>query len=209
MIHYKYLLTSVLLLLVSGGQAAAGDADELLADLDGLSSFSADFSQRLVGAKTTAVEPSSGRMIFKRPGKFRWIYETPYEQEIISDGKTLWVFDKDLEQVTIRPVDDGSARSPLTIFNDPASIPAFYEVESLSGTTGERPFKLTPKYNDAGFKYVVLTFADKKPITMEIYDNFEQHSSFSFHNIDMNPNPDETQFSFVPPADVDVIRAAQ
>ncbi len=209
MASYKYLFLFVLLLFVSGSQATSGGVDELVENLEGLSSFSADFSQRLSGAETVAGEPSQGRMIFKRPGKFRWIYEAPYEQEIVSDGETLWVFDRDLEQVTIHPIDRESVRSPLTIFDNPASIPALYEVELLAGKAGERPVKLIPKYSDAGFKYVVLIFSGQKPVAMEIFDNFEQQNSLSFHNIKMNFNPDEAQFNFILPAGIDVIHATE
>ncbi len=205
---YKYLFTLVSLLLVSGSHASA-DIDELMTNLDSLNSFSADFRQHLISAEPAAAEPSLGHMAFKRPGKFRWIYETPYEQEIVSDGRTLWVFDRDLEQVTIRPADDRLARSPLTILDNPDSILELYAVELLPGATGEQKIKLIPKDNNAGFKYTVLTFSGKKPVAIEFYDNFDQHNSLSFHNIEMNSNLDEAQFNFVPPVGVDVINTTE
>ncbi len=208
MAWYKYL--PVLLLFLSGGQAAPGGIEKLMANLHGLDSFSADFSQRLIGTGTALPEPSLGYMVFQYPGKFLWVYETPYEQEIISDGKTLWVFDKDLEQVTIRSADDdGLAGSPLTILDRPDSIAELYMVELLFEQAGEQKIRLVPKYKDAGFQSVVLVFADKKLAAMEIHDNFDQHSRLSFHNIRINPNPDEARFSFTPPADVDVIDATE
>ncbi len=210
MARYKYLPALVLLLFLSGGQAAPGGIEKLMANLHDLDSFSADFSQRLIGAGTAVPEPSQGHMVFKYPGKFRWVYETPYEQEIISDGKTLWVFDKDLEQVTIRSADDdGLTGSPLTILDRPDSIAELYTVELLFEQAGEQKIRLTPKYKDAGFQSVVLAFADKKLVAMEIRDNFDQHSRLSFHNIRINLNPDEARFSFTPPADVDVIDATE
>ncbi|MEN8142521.1 MAG: outer membrane lipoprotein chaperone LolA [Thermodesulfobacteriota bacterium] len=110
MINILKNLLLLLAILVMGSALADDAQTQLKSHLDRLDSFSANFSQRLINTEQVTVEPSLGRMMFKRPGQFRWIYETPYEQEIISNGETLWIYDKDLEQVTIRAAGEGLDR---------------------------------------------------------------------------------------------------
>lgn len=198
-------------ILFSAGAVQADDEafKRLTEQLDGLQSFTADFSQRLINTDSVTVDPSLGRMVFKRPGQFRWIYETPYEQEIISDGKTLWVYDIDLDQVTIRPASDGLDRSPITILDEPDEIPKLYTVEILEERSNEIDIKLVPTYEGAAFKYVILIFSARKLVAMEIFDNFDQFNSLSFHNVEMNTEIDIAQFNFVPPKGVDVIDATK
>lgn len=188
---------------------ASADPRLLRGHLDGIKSFRADFSQRLisVGGARPTLQSSLGRVVFQRPGKFRWVYESPYQQEIVSDGATLWIFDKDLEQVTIRPIGEDPVHSPLSILDNPADIERLYHVELL-GADG-RQIKLTPVYENPGFKYVVLIFADNALRGMEIYDNFDQYNRLTFHNIETNIAPDQAQFHFTPPDNVDIINAAR
>ena len=204
----KTLNGFALALCLSLSAAATADVQALRENLAHIKSFSANFSQRLVSAISPRAAPqtSRGRVIFKRPGMFRWSYETPFQQEIISDGFTLWVYDKDLEQVTIRPADSGPARSPIAILDNPDDIPDLYRVELLNAPG--RQIKLTPLYENAGFKFVVLAFADKQLLGMQIHDNFHQYSNLVFDNIKANVAIDDMRFSFTPPPDVDVINAA-
>ncbi len=203
------MLLSMMLFTSAHAQKNNQAVDKLTERLAGLNSFIADFSQRLINTDSVTVEPSLGRMVFQRPGKFRWIYETPYEQEIISDGKTLWVFDIDLDQVTIRPASEGLDRSPITILDEPDEIANLYNVEILEERSNEIEIKLVPNYDGAAFKYVILIFSAKKLVAMEIFDNFDQFNSLSFHNVEMNTELDMRQFNFVPPKGVDVIDATK
>lgn len=193
-----------------GAVWAGSDAARILGEqLQGMDSFTADFSQRLIDTESIRVEPSLGRMMFKRPGKFRWIYETPYEQEIISDGNTLWVYDIDLEQVTLRPATEGLDRSPITILDEPGTISELYHVDIIEQNGEDIEIKLVPSYEGAAFQYVILIFSAHQLTAMEIFDNFDQFNSLSFHNIELNTGLDDAQFNFVPPEGIDIIHAAE
>ena len=204
------LLGLVCLWLVLANTAVADATRQLQNKLSQLGSFSAEFSQRLISAEAATVQSSSGRMAFKRPFMFRWVYQTPYLQQLISDGKTLWVFDQDLAQATKYAAADHLRHSPLSILNDPRRIPLLYRVELLSDKATEQQIKLTPRDENAEFKFVVLVFANTTLLGMKIRDNFDQYNIVSLHNINTNAHlDDDAQFRFTPPANVDVIDASK
>jgi outer membrane lipoprotein carrier protein len=177
--------------------------------LQGLSSFTADFSQRVIDIDRTAVEPSTGSMSFMRPGYFSWNYDQPYEQQIISDGKQIWIYDMDLEQVTIRTIENELSQTPISILDNPDSIDENYTVELLSEREDEVEIQLTPKNEDAGFNYVILVLNDSGLAGMEIYDRFDYYNSLTFENIDLQARLDASQFTFETPEGVDVIHASE
>lgn len=178
-------------------------------NLNAMQFFSADFSQRVIDIERTIVKPSTGSMSFKRPGKFVWSYREPYEQDIISDGEQIWIYDKDLEQVTIRPVGDELTQTPIKILDNPANINEHYKIELLSENGDEVEIQLTPLNEDAGFKYVILIFNEKGLTGMDIFDSFDHYNSLTFDNIDRQTQLDDELFAFVTPAGVDVINATE
>ncbi len=207
----KFLLA--LLIAVSSQFAVAENgSSQLSQQLGALEAFSARFEQLVLNANNKTTEQSKGSMAFKRPGKFRWIYDTPYEQEIVSDGQTLWIYDKDLEQVSIKPVETGLNQAPIRLLDDPSGIKDEFNVEVLSDPTADAEFRLTPKLKDdesAGFQSLILVFKDKQLIGMTILDSFDQTSLLSFYDINSNPELEDSSFDFIPPQGVDVIRAAE
>jgi outer membrane lipoprotein carrier protein len=200
----------ILVFLVMPADLYALDANRhLQMQLEKLDSFTASFNQRVIDIDRTTVDPSSGTISFKRPGKFIWSYEEPYEQEIISDGESLWVFDKDLEQVTVRPAAGQATQTPLQILDDPDSVEEHYHIELLTEREDIVEIQLTPLAEDIGFKYVILIFDDNGLAGMEIYDSFDHYNSLTFDNIKLNASLDNDLFSFITPEGVDVIHAAE
>ena len=182
------------------------DADRhLQRQLQQLDSFTANFTQRVIDIDRTSVDPSSGMISFKRPGKFIWSYREPYEQEIISDGESLWVFDKDLEQVTIRSAQGQATQTPLQILDDPASINEHYTTELLTANDDLVEIQLTPLSTEVAFNYVILIFDSNGLAGMEIYDSFDHYNSLSFADVVLGAELDDNLFSFVAPEGVDVI----
>lgn len=177
--------------------------------LGSLKTFSAQFKQDVTSPAKEVIDQSSGTMSFKRPGKFHWSYQQPYEQEIISDGETLWIYDKDLEQVSIRPAKQGLENTPIMLLDDPANISKAFNIELLSDTGSNEEIRLTPKQEDAGFQYVTLIFDESVLVGMKIHDNFDQYSHLSFYDIEYNQTLADSIFHFEPPEGVDVIRAAE
>ena len=199
-----YLLAAFI--MMTSTQLHAIDVDSHLHEnLQQLNSFTANFTQRVIDIDRTSVDPSSGKVSFKRPGKFIWSYQEPYEQEIISDGKSIWVFDKDLEQVTVRSAAGQATQTPLQILDDPATINEHYTTELLTANDDLVEIQLTPRSKEVAFNYVILIFDNNGLAGMEIYDSFDHYNSLSFADINLKASLDDNLFSFVAPAGVDVI----
>ena len=209
----RYLRTALLFVALSISTVpslyAVDATTQLEKQLGMLQSFTADFNQRVIDIEQTKVDPSFGTMSFKRPGKFIWSYQEPYEQEIISDGEQLWIYDKDLEQVTIRQTGDRLTQTPITILDNPASIHSDYKIELLSERDDEVEIQLTPLDEEAAFNYVILIFNEKGLIGMEIYDSFDHYNSLTFNNIDLHASLDDSLFDFETPDGADVIHATE
>ena len=148
-------------------------------------------------------------MSFQRPGRFHWAYQEPYEQAVISDGETLWIFDKDLEQVTVRAVEGNLNQTPIMLLNEPDRLQESFDILLLSDYAGEIHFGLTPKNEDAGFKHILLIFSDSVLVGMEIQDAFDQFNRLTFHNVALNRSLEDELFQFTPPEGVDIIHATE
>lgn len=175
--------------------------------LRALASFTADFTQELIDMDQQTIQVSTGDVVFKRPGKFIWFYRQPYEQQIISDGKKIWIYDKDLEQVTVKRIENDAApaQTPITILDDPDSIMDYYQIKLLSERGARVEIQLTPLNENAIFNYVTLIFDGNALAGMELYDNFGHYNSLTFANINLQAQLNDEQFSFQTPAGVDMI----
>lgn len=195
--------------------AAAGHAeplDQLHQFLAQTSSASGDFVQRSavpsakgagVGRPGPAV--SHGSFEFQRPGRFRWVYRTPYEQIIVSDGTTLFLYDKDLAQVTKRELHGALPASPASILFGSNDFEHDFEVAADGSADGVEWIRATPKSKDSVFERIRIGFAGGLPVAMELRDTFGQSTQLRFDHLQRNPALPAKDFSFTPPAGVDVL----
>jgi outer membrane lipoprotein carrier protein len=182
-------------------------ADDLAKILSNLQSMRAHFSQQVLDGKGHTMQQSSGTFALKRPGKFRWETEQPVKQLLIADGTKIWVYDKELQQVTIQAQDNQGGNSPAMLLS--GSIPALkknFQVSFLQkpAATGSW-FLLRPKNKDAMFQSVELNFIDDKLQGMRLIDNLGQASVLQFSNVINNPVLPLNLFQFKAPKGVDVI----
>jgi len=188
------------------------------ADSDALDSFftqthslSAEFTQIIMDNSGKAIESSSGRLIIKRPNQFILKYTRPDEQRYISDGKTLWIYDLDLEQVTIKAVDEKLLNSPALLLSSNKNIRDLYHITKISNAsaTGHDIYDLIPKAknNETSdiFSSIQLVFSKQQLIEIKMADNFDQVTRLSLYNQKLNPQIDSEKFSFIIPFGVDVI----
>lgn len=147
---------------------------------------------------------SQGEFVFLRPGAFDWSYTQPFSQKIVSDGRTLWIYDEDLMQVTVRPVGEGLDSTPAAVIFGSGRIPEDWGVESA-----ERALTLTPPEAVGGFERILIRFnAEGVPASMELADSFGQTTLIEFPAF--NPaEPAAERFSFTIPEGVDVVEAAR
>jgi len=176
--------------------------------LNHLESYSAFFQQQVVASNGHLMDTSSGQFIMKRPNQFRWQIFKPYEQIILSDGKTIWSVDIDLEQITISQADTSIANTPIlllsrenselsdqfdvTLYNDTqgASEPAVHNDENI-----ER-FLLKPKDQSANFEHIQLGFKAGILNLIELYDSLGQITIIKMSNIRRNPTLGNHYFHF-------------
>jgi len=145
-------LAFMLLGIVAGGTAhAAGSIEKLKAFVAQTQSARAVFSQQVMDKDGKTVQSGSGRVAFQRPGKFRWEYLKPYEQLIVGDGEKLWVFDKDLSQVTVKKLEGALGSSPAALLAGSNEIEEYYNLDATGTKNGLDWLAAFPKNNDTMF----------------------------------------------------------
>lgn len=192
-------------ILVSTGVQAETAAHNLNRLLSQLSSLSATFEQLVLDGSGNRLQQVNGEMVLARPGKFRWRTEEPFPQLLVSDGQTLWLYDKDLEQVTRQSVDKRLSNTPaLLLSSNLDSLEKTFAVQGpVAGDSGV--YRLMPTDDDALFVVLRLTFVAGEPVEMQLEDSLGQKTAIYFSDISINPVVDEAQFEFQLPAGVDLI----
>lgn len=165
----------------------------------------ATFTQEVLTEKGVITQTSYGQFYLSRPGKFRWSYESPTPQEIISDGKKLWVYDKDLAQVTVKPLKAALGSSPAAILTQKDGLNDDFIVLEKSAREGLQWVDLRPKKKDVEFTKILVGLDQDGVQAMDLYDNFGQITMIRFQEAAYNVEVSPSSFEFTPPKDVDVI----
>ena len=176
--------------------------------LQGLEGLQAEFKQTLVDRSGQVTDESSGQLAIKRPDRFRWDYRDPHEQVIVSDGARVWLYDSDLEQVTVRKLDVALASTPAMLLSGQGTLRDNFDVIETAERAGVTWVRMQPKRNDTDFKSVSLGFAGPKGQelrAMELADKLGQTTQLEFSNVKRNPTLDPSLFVFKVPAGADVI----
>ena len=148
---------------------------------------------------------SSGTFEFARPGKFIWSYEKPYEQILQADGDKLYVYDKDLNQVTVRPLGGALGASPAAILFGSNDLDKNFTLRDAGVKAGIDWLELIPKAKDTQFQSVGIGFRDGNLQAMELHDVFGNVTLLTFSNIQKNPPLPADAFKFTVPKGADVI----
>ncbi len=173
--------------------------------LKNFSTYSATFNQVTYSEQGRALQKSYGKMQIKRPGKFRWESQKPTHQILVTNGKTLWIYDVDLAQATKQKLSTRTTIDPAMLLS--GSIKNLSDNFNISekGSSREIVFELVPKKSDLGFKQVTLTFENKKLSQMKVINNLSQTTIFNFTNIKLNLPMSDNLFNFKPKPGVDII----
>ncbi|MDD1649901.1 MAG: outer membrane lipoprotein chaperone LolA [Methylococcaceae bacterium] len=198
-------ITFMALLAVIGSAAAAETpVQRLKSFLAKASTLQADFIQVQIDEKGNQGKRSSGVFYLQRPGKFRWNYQKPYNQEIVSGAGKVWFYDKDLEQVTAKKLNDAIGSTPALLLTGEVPLEKNFTIENQSDEEGIAILKLIPKSEESGFKYVQIGLENNVLIGMELNDNFGQLTRIYFNNLKTGIRLDPALFAFKPPHGVDV-----
>jgi outer membrane lipoprotein carrier protein len=199
----RKIVAAVLLLLPT--VCLAANVDSLKSLLNQTSTAKARFAQTVLDKKGKTLQQSNGTMEFSRPGKFRWEYNKPYEQTIVGDGTRLWIYDKDLNQVTVRKLDRALGASPAALLAGSNEIEKAYTLKSVGGEGGLDWLEAVPKAQDTAFERIRLGFGKTGLEAMELRDQFGQTTSIKFVDLQRNVKIPNDSFTFSPPKGAAVI----
>ena len=177
---------------------------QLKAFLHSNASLSADFKQVSFDKSGRPAQTSFGKFYLSRPGKFRWNYQKPFEQEIDSNGGKVWFYDADLEQVTVKKLDDSLGSTPALLLTGQVNVEEKFKLEEQGGEDDINWIKLSPKDEESGFKYILIGLNGGQLGGMELSDNFGQLTRIYFSNIQINPALNDSLFTFKAPKGADV-----
>ncbi|CAM8341929.1 LolA Outer membrane lipoprotein-sorting protein [Candidatus Methylopumilus planktonicus] len=184
---------------------------DLNAFVNNVSSMSSEFSQLVLDKKGSKLQDVEGVMLFKRPNKFRWDYLKPYQNQIISDGDRLYMYDQDLRQVSINSIAKVGGSTPLLIIAG-KNIEKYFTLKNIESQAGDESsqnikwVEAIPKEEGAGFSKVMLGLTENKLSVMKIVDAFEHITTISFRNAKYNVSLSDNDFLFKLPNGVDVVQ---
>jgi outer membrane lipoprotein carrier protein len=164
-----------------------------------------EFTQQVSRGNAPAAPPARGTFVFERPGKFRWTYVKPYEQILVADGERLYLYDKDLNQVTVKRIAAGLAASPAAILFGGNDFERDFAVTEAGSRDGLQWLVAVPRLKDSQFERIEIGFRDGLPAAMVIADSFGQVSRLTFERLERNAKVDAQTFRFAPPAGADVL----
>jgi outer membrane lipoprotein carrier protein len=205
------LIRMLLLTVLSFTSVAAMADDEIAVQrltelLNQAQTITARFSQLTLDGSGTQLQETAGQLALKRPGLFRWHTDAPMEQLLVSNGEKVWLYDPDLQQVTIQTLDQRLTHTPaLLLSGDVSKIRENFEISHNEGGNVV-DFILKPKSNDTLFDSLRLSFRNKVLNDMQLIDSIGQRTNILFLNVKMNEPQDDAQFTFEIPAGTDVIQ---
>ncbi len=193
-----------LVLFCCMGAASAGALQQLRDFHQQVRNFHARFDQDVIGSEGSVLQASSGEVWLQRPDRFRWDYGKPYPQLIVSDGSKLWVYDSELEQVTVKRLDQAVGNAPALVLSGKHPLEQDFDIRQLADRDGLSWVELTPKKPEADFKNVQLGFGDDLQ-RMVLHDNFGQTTHIRFSDVRRNQHLDPSLFRFEVPDGVEVV----
>ena len=185
--------------------ASADSLDRFRTFLRDTQAARADFEQKVYGRDGKLTQESSGSFVFQRPGRFRWTYAKPVDQLIVGDGERVWIYDRDLNQVTVRKLSRALGSTPAALLAGASDVEKAFTLRDAGVRDGLEWLEARPKEAEAGFELVRMGFGPQGLEAMELVDNFGHTTRLRFRNVQRNPKIDPAEFRFEPPKGADVL----
>jgi outer membrane lipoprotein carrier protein len=198
-------------LTIGGTAAQAADASTPLDQyFEGLHTLRASFTQSVKDARGKDVDKSTGTLVVSRPGKFRWEVQPKVGsgesgQLLVADGKNVWFFDRDLEQVTVKPIDTALSSTPAMLLSGATDVRTSFKVTPAGSRDGLDWVLVEPKQSEADFRRALFGFAKGNLQRMIIDDRLGQTATIDFDKVERNARVAPSEVSFTPPPGTDVI----
>lgn len=194
-----------LLAFVATSAHAATGAERLQRFHSEITGLSAEFSQTLRDPERKILQVSAGHMDLQKPGLFRWEYNKPYPQMIIGDGKKIWIYDPELEQVTVKDESKAIGSAPALVLSGGAGLEQNFTIENETRGDAFTWIKLIPRQADTDFKEIHIAFSDDMLVMLELQDMLGQTTEIEFRDLIKNPDFKPGHFQFVVPKGVEVV----
>ncbi len=201
----KKVFSSIVAMIAITANVEAGGVDRLRDFVDGAKTLRAQFIQTVVDRAGKVSSESGGTMQFSRPGKFRWEYTKPYPQLIVGDGQKLWIWDSDLNQVTVKKLSDSLGSSPAALLAGSNEIERSFTLIDGGSKDGLEWLNAQPKDRDTTFESIRMGFGEAGLQAMELIDSFGQKTIIRFAKVEKNPKLVADLFKFSPPKGADVV----
>lgn len=208
--------------LLAGGVALAAQsgASTTALDryLDGLKSLRTAFTQTVTDARGTETESGSGTLVVQRPGKFRWDYQPRADapagaqrgQLLVADDKNLWFYDRELAQVSVKPVAAALSATPVMLLSGTAEqLHDSFDINAAGSHDGLDWVSVKPRSAEADFSHAELGFGHDQLLRMVVKDRLGQSVQLDFQHSERNARVEPSELQFAPPAGVDVIGTPQ
>ena len=209
----KKILIATIFIAASAQSTWAAGLDSLEAFIKNTKTGRSDFTQTVTAppkdGQVARTKKSTGSFEFSRPGRFKFVYKKPFEQFIVADGQTLWLYDVDLNQVTARKQTQALGSTPAALIasaSDMAALQADFTLTPVPNSDGLEWVQATPKAKDSSLQYVRVGFKDGALAALDILDSFGQLSSMRFTTLQSNAVLEANSFAFKPPVGADLIR---
>ena len=201
----RWFFAMALGLAACAPHAAADVEQRLNALLTDTRTWKAEFVQIVHDEQDRLLQDARGLVYIERPGRFRWDYRTPTPQLIVADGAKIWIYDEELEQVTVRALDAVISNTPALLLTHDGEVSEVFLLRGLGRRGALEWNELTPKAKDATFERFVLGVDVDQIRVMEMRDNFGQRTTLTFSDAERKQPIDAALFRFSPPAGTDVI----
>ncbi len=178
---------------------------KLFESLKQLTSLKANFYQQVLDTQGEVIQEAKGLFELKKPGRFRWHYDPPYSQQIIADGRNLWLFDLELAQVTVQPIEEALGSAPIILLSHSKPLAEDFEIRDMPESFGLEWVALVPKIQDTEFYRIEIGLDGELVREMKLHDHFDQQTIIRFSEIDNQTDLPDSRFKFSIPEGVDVI----
>ncbi|KAB2873111.1 MAG: outer membrane lipoprotein chaperone LolA [Burkholderiaceae bacterium] len=192
------------LALLAGAAARADSVDLLREFASQVKSARAAFTQTVTSVDGARKKESSGTFEFVRPNRFRFAYDKPFQQLIVADGQKVWLYDADLNQVTVRPLSQALGATPAALLAGGA-LDKEFALESLPAADGLQWVQATPRAPGGSIQWLRVGFQGSTLAALQIADVFGQRSLLRFSALQQNIELPGSLFEFTPPKGADVI----
>jgi outer membrane lipoprotein carrier protein len=196
---------ALLLALLFAGAVQASSIDRFKTFVRTTQVARGNFEQRVRDRAGALVQESKGSFVFLRPGRFRWTYSKPVDQLIVGDGERVWIYDRDLNQVTVRKISKALGSTPAALLAGSSDIEAAFELSDAGERDGLEWLEAKPREREAGFERIRMGFDVSGVRAMELTDHFGQTTLLRFTDLVRNPKVDPAEFRFTPPKGADVL----